>query len=45
MSDFFDLPAEERAAIYELAEEREGSSFYDLDAETRSYYYGMGEGR
>jgi len=41
-SEFFDLPAEDRAAAYEAAEERGGvgrGNFFDLSAEERGAAY------
>lgn len=43
MTAFFDLPAEDRAAIYDKAERETGQSFYDLPAEERGYYYDKAE--
>jgi len=39
MSEFHDLPAEERAYWYERAEEETGQSFYDLPPEERGAWY------
>lgn len=36
---FWDLPADERRATYELAERETGRSFFDLPAEERGRYY------
>lgn len=43
VSAFFDLPAEERAAVYDKAERDTGQSFYDLPAEERAHYYDRAE--
>jgi hypothetical protein len=36
---FWDLPADERGAVYDAAERDTGSSFFDLPAEDRAHYY------
>ena len=43
MSDFYDLPAEERGDWYDRAEAETGVSFHDLPAEERGYYYDRAE--
>lgn len=40
MTDFFDLPAEERGYWYQRAEdENGGQDFHDLPPEERGYWY------
>lgn len=43
MTDFHDLPAEERGDWYDRAEEETGQSFYDLPPEERGYWYDRAE--
>lgn len=43
MSDFYDLPAEERGYWYDRAEQETGVSFHDLPADERNYYYERAE--
>lgn len=43
MTDFHDLPAEERAYWYDRAEEETGQDFHDLPVEERSYWYERAE--
>jgi len=46
--DFYDLPAEDRAAAYRDAEERGGvgeGNFFDLPAEERAAAYDRAENR
>ena len=38
MTSWYDLPAEERGAYMDRAEEASGQSFYDLPAEERGYW-------
>jgi hypothetical protein len=35
---FFDLPAEERAAVYDAAEQVTGRAWHDLDADERARF-------
>jgi hypothetical protein len=39
MSDFYDLPPEERGYWYDRAERETGQSFHDLPAEERGDWY------
>lgn len=39
MSDFYDLPPEERGYWYDRAEQESGQSFHDLPPEERGYWY------
>lgn len=43
MTDFHDLPVEERAYWYDRAEEETGQDFHDLPVEERSYWYERAE--
>lgn len=43
MTDFHDLPAEERGYWYDRAEQETGQDFHALPADERSYWYERAE--